>query len=146
MLVGTGIMTIGKTLSMTFFHFLADKGKSQTRKRALRTHGGHENQSMNPAPLEASLSVGYHLRGSLYQLKRKWPYTSGQSCRSYDVWFLYYSSRDCYQHVNTGNPLRRSNLSQTRINSNQSAGWDTEHKLWRSSWYHSLKDLEAMLG
>ena len=45
-LIAAGTETVGKTLSSTTFHLLADKRKAQTLMRELRTFGGNENQAM----------------------------------------------------------------------------------------------------
>ena len=90
-LVGAGTETIGKTLSMTTFHLLADKGKGQTLKKELLTFGGNANQSMTFQDLQklpflsAVISEGLRISSSISgRLPRVHP-TAAMKYRSYTI-------------------------------------------------------------
>ena len=90
-LVGAGTETIGKTLSVTTFHLLADKRKVQTLKRELRTFGCNGNQSMKFQDLQklpylsAVISEGLRISSSISgRLPRINP-TAATKYRSYTI-------------------------------------------------------------
>ena len=70
-LIAAGTETVGKTLSMTTFHLLADKRKAQTLMRELRTFRGNENQAMQFQDLQklpylsAVISEGLRISASV---------------------------------------------------------------------------------